>query len=99
VKAAETRIFSSESGKYGTGLDDATLATNTWKGKAEGDRKLADLYLSRMQFAYGVDEEDWGQAGHCGRRRQGCPQSTSTPSTCRAPKAPCYRAAPTSTAC
>jgi cobaltochelatase CobN len=40
-KAAETRIFSSESGKYGTGLDDATLATDTWKGKAEGDRKLA----------------------------------------------------------
>ena len=66
VKAAETRIFSSESGKYGTGLDDATLATNTWKGKAEGDRKLADLYLSRMQFAYGVDEEDWGRQGIAG---------------------------------
>jgi cobaltochelatase CobN len=32
--AAETRIYSSESGKYGTGLDDATLATDTWKGKA-----------------------------------------------------------------
>lgn len=58
--AAETRIYSSESGKYGTGLDDATLATDTWKGKAEGDRKLAQLYLSRMQFAYGADESTWG---------------------------------------
>ncbi|MDQ5914171.1 MAG: cobaltochelatase CobN, partial [Pseudomonadota bacterium] len=66
VKAAETRMFSSESGKYGTGLDDATLATDTWKGKAEGDRKLADLYLSRMQFAYGADEEDWGKQGVAG---------------------------------
>lgn len=58
--AAETRIYSSESGKYGTGLDDATLATDTWKGKQEGDRKLAQLYLSRMQFAYGADESTWG---------------------------------------
>ncbi len=58
--AAETRIYASESGKYGTGLDDATLATDTWKGKAEGDRKLAQLYLSRMQFAYGADESTWG---------------------------------------
>ncbi len=63
TRAAQTRIFSSESGRYGTGLDDATLATDTWKGKAEGDRKLAQLYLSRMQFAYGPDEAEWGQAG------------------------------------
>ncbi|WP_334156756.1 cobaltochelatase subunit CobN [Oryzomicrobium sp.] len=60
--AARTRIFSSESGNYGTGLDDATLATDTWKGKAEGDRKLAELYLRKMQFAYGPDEATWGQA-------------------------------------
>ncbi|MDX9767175.1 MAG: cobaltochelatase subunit CobN, partial [Ectothiorhodospiraceae bacterium] len=59
--AAMTRIFSSESGRYGTGLDDATLATDTWNGKAEGDRKLAELYLSRMQFAYGPDASKWGQ--------------------------------------
>ncbi len=62
-KASETRIFSSESGRYGTGLDDAALATDTWKGKAEGDRKLAALYLSRMQFGYGADEADWGRRG------------------------------------
>uniref|UniRef100_UPI0035B3313D cobaltochelatase subunit CobN n=1 Tax=Zoogloea sp. TaxID=49181 RepID=UPI0035B3313D len=63
TNAAQTRIFSSESGRYGTGLDDAALATDTWKGKAEGDRKLARLYLSRMQFAYGPDESQWGQPG------------------------------------
>ncbi|WP_300845174.1 cobaltochelatase subunit CobN [Tepidimonas sp.] len=62
-RAAVTRIFSSESGRYGTGLDDATLATDSWKGKAEGDRKLAQLYLSRMQYAYGPDEADWGKSG------------------------------------
>jgi cobaltochelatase CobN len=61
-KAGLTRIFASESGQYGTGLDDAALATDTWNGKAEGDRKLAQLYLSRMQFAYGPDEADWGKS-------------------------------------
>lgn len=62
-RAGQTRIFSSETGRYGTGLDDATLATDTWKSKAEGDRKLARLYLSRMQFAYGPDEAEWGKTG------------------------------------
>jgi cobaltochelatase CobN len=66
LAAAQTRIYSSESGKYGTGLDDATLATDTWKGKAEGDRKLAQLYLSRMQFAYGADESTWGSLQDAG---------------------------------
>ncbi len=62
-RAGVTRLFSSESGRYGTGLDDATLATDTWKGKAEGDRKLARLYLARMQHAYGPDEAEWGKTG------------------------------------
>ena len=61
--AGATRLFSSESGRYGTGLDDAALATDTWKTQAEGDRKLAQLYLARMQFAYGPDEASWGRAG------------------------------------
>lgn len=65
-RAAETRIFSSASGNYGTGLDDAALATDTWKSKAEGDRKLAGLYLSRMQYAYGTDESAWGSQGVAG---------------------------------
>ncbi|MGN6829608.1 cobaltochelatase subunit CobN [Paucibacter sp. M5-1] len=63
LRAGQTRIFSSESGRYGTGLDDAALATDTWKTQAEGDRKLAELYLSRMQFAYGPDEAEWGSKG------------------------------------
>lgn len=64
--AGATRIFSSESGRYGTGLDDAALATDTWKTQAEGDRKLAELYLRRMQYAYGPDESTWGRAGATG---------------------------------
>ncbi|WP_251140457.1 cobaltochelatase subunit CobN [Rhodoferax sp. U11-2br] len=62
-KAAETRIFASASGNYGSGLDDAALATDTWKTQAEGDRKMAELYLRKMQFAYGPDEADWGKSG------------------------------------
>lgn len=67
-RLADTRIFSNQSGSYGTGLDDATLASDTWgsvgkRGKEDrkaGDKKLADLYLSRMQYAYGPDEKEWG---------------------------------------
>ena len=59
--AAQTRIFSSEQGLYGSGLDDAALATDTWEGKDEGDHKLARLYLSRMQYAYGPDPRRWGR--------------------------------------
>jgi cobaltochelatase CobN len=62
-RAGQTRIFSSESGRYGTGLDDATLATDSWQGKTDGDGKLAALYLSRMQYAYGPDEAEWGNSG------------------------------------
>ncbi len=67
MRAGQTRIFSSETGRYGSGLDDAALATDTWKGKAEGDRKLAQLYLARMQFAYGPDEAEWGSGSAGGR--------------------------------
>ena len=42
------------------------------KRRAEGDRKLASLYLSKMQFAYGgSDEASWGSPEHCRRQRQG----------------------------
>ncbi len=66
AQAGATRIFASASGNYGTGLDDAVLASDTWNGKEEGDRKLAQLYLSKMQYAYGPDEKQWGQAGVAG---------------------------------
>jgi len=68
ARLAQTRVFSSESGAYGTGLDGATLASDSWgsgadgkENRAEGDRKLAGLYLDRMQFAYGPDEARWGE--------------------------------------
>ena len=60
---AKTRMFTSESGQYGTGLDNATLATDTWKTQKDGDAKMAQLYLSKMQFAYGPDESTWGSRG------------------------------------
>jgi cobaltochelatase CobN len=62
-KAAATRIYSAASGNYGSGLDDAATATDTWQSKAEGDKKLAELYLKKMQFAFGPDEADWGKSG------------------------------------
>jgi cobaltochelatase CobN len=71
LAAAQTRIFSSASGNYGTGLDSATLATDSWQGKQEGDRKLAQLYLSRMQYAYGPDESTWGSLPTAGDASKG----------------------------
>ena len=70
-RASETRIFTNESGRYGTGLDDAALATGTWKSKGEADRKLAALYLSKMQHAYGTDEASWGSKGIAGADEAG----------------------------
>ncbi len=49
------RIFSNETGNYGTGLAGASLASDTW----EDDSKLAGLYLDRMGFAFGKDEKRW----------------------------------------
>ncbi|MCW5620614.1 MAG: cobaltochelatase subunit CobN, partial [Burkholderiales bacterium] len=53
---ATTRVFSNESGVYGSGIEDAILASDTW----EKEDKIAQLYLSRMQYAYGADMKDWG---------------------------------------
>ena len=51
------RIFSNETGNYGTGLAASSLASDTW----ESDAKLADLYLRRMGFAFGKDESRWSE--------------------------------------
>ncbi|MWL88917.1 cobaltochelatase subunit CobN [Cupriavidus sp. SW-Y-13] len=56
-----TRIFASESGNYGTGLDDATQATDSFGSGKAADAKLANVYLARMQYAYGPDEKHWGE--------------------------------------
>ena len=81
--AAQTRIFSSEQGLYGSGLDDAALATDTWEGKNEGDHKLANLYLSRMQYAYGPNPRRWGKrlADIMSQPKGGGIQATSGAST------------------
>lgn len=66
--SARTRIFSSESGAYSTGLEDAALASDSFgeaadggQDRAAGEEKLANLYLERMQFAYGPDSARWGE--------------------------------------
>jgi len=56
-KLSTIRIFSNESGNYGTNVASASLASDTW----QGEDKLAKLYLSRMGFFYGSDEKTWGE--------------------------------------
>jgi cobaltochelatase CobN len=51
------RIFSNETGNYGTGLAGTSLASDTW----EDDSKLANLYLNRMGYAFGSDEKRWSE--------------------------------------
>ena len=46
---SRVRVFSNESGVYGSNLEDAAFASDTW----ESEGKLADLYLDRMQYAFG----------------------------------------------
>ncbi len=56
------RIFTSESGQYGVGLEKAVLASDTWgagaNGKEDhkaGDKKLAELYVGRMGQVWSPD--------------------------------------------
>ncbi len=51
------RIFSNETGNYGTGLAGSSLASGTW----DDDSKLANLYLDRMGYAFGKDEQRWSE--------------------------------------
>ncbi|MDD2224430.1 MAG: cobaltochelatase subunit CobN, partial [Pseudomonas sp.] len=55
---ALTRVFGTESGDYGTQLPEATLASDKWEAD---DNQLAELYLSRMSWAYGPDTSQWSQ--------------------------------------
>ncbi len=54
---SSVRIFSNESGAYGTGLAGGSLASDSW----EDDSKLANLYLDRMGFGFGKDEARWSE--------------------------------------
>ncbi|MGB1200666.1 MAG: cobaltochelatase subunit CobN, partial [Cognaticolwellia aestuarii] len=51
------RIFSNQSGDYGTGVDDAAWASDTW----ENDKKISDNYLGKMGYFFGADNSRWGQ--------------------------------------
>lgn len=48
---SESRVVSRQSGVYGTGLEDAIVATDTW----DDESKLADLYIDNLDNFYGVD--------------------------------------------
>lgn len=54
---SSVRIFSSSSGQYGSGVDDATFASDTW----ETDAKIADNYLHKMGSFFGSDNSRWGE--------------------------------------
>lgn len=53
---SSVRIFSNESGAYGSGLGASTLVSDAW----DADSRLANLYLSRMGYFYGADNSQWG---------------------------------------
>src|SRR5690606_9280093 len=55
---APTRGFGTETGDSGPQLPQATLASDKWEAD---DNQLAELYLSRMSWAYGPDTSQWSQ--------------------------------------
>jgi cobaltochelatase CobN len=53
---AAIRIFSSDSGSYGTGVPDNVFDTEGWEDETE----IAEAYLATMQYGYGADSDSWG---------------------------------------
>jgi cobaltochelatase CobN len=51
------RLFSSESGRYGSGVNGPVFESETW----DSDTKISDQYLSRMGYFFGSDNSRWGQ--------------------------------------
>jgi len=51
------RIFSNQSGDYGSGVDDAAWASDTWTQ----DSKISDIYLKKMGYFFGADNKRWGE--------------------------------------
>lgn len=54
-RRATARVFSSESGTYGTGLNNAVYHSDLWKTQQRGggDSEMSELFLHRMGHAYG----------------------------------------------
>ncbi len=55
-KFATVRVFSNEAGGYGTGLSDATLATDVWQNDSKQDaaQEMSQLFVQRMGHAFGT---------------------------------------------
>ncbi len=53
---AAIRVFSGQSGSYGTGVPDAVFDTEGW----DEEEQIAEAYLARMQYGYGPGEGMWG---------------------------------------
>ncbi|WP_218934452.1 cobaltochelatase subunit CobN [Rosistilla ulvae] len=54
-RQSTARVFSNESGNYGTGLNDAAYASDLWEYQQAngGDAEMARLFVDRMGYAYG----------------------------------------------
>ncbi len=54
-RQSTARVFSNESGTYGTGLNDAAYASDLWEHQQAngGDAEMASLFVNRMGYAYG----------------------------------------------
>lgn len=68
-RQSTARVFSNESGAYGTGINDAVLASDVWddQSRGGGDAAMAELFTHRMGFAYG-EGLDGVSAGHLFRQ-------------------------------
>lgn len=51
------RVFSNQSGDYGSGVDDLAWASDKW----ETDSVIADNYMNKMGFYFGADKSRWGK--------------------------------------
>ena len=54
---SSVRIFSNDSGAYGTGLAAQSLDSGSW----DNDSELADTFFRRMGFGFGKDESRWSE--------------------------------------
>jgi len=54
---SSVRIFSNDTGAYGTGLAAQSLDSGSW----EQDSELADTYFRRMGYGFGKDESRWSE--------------------------------------
>lgn len=55
TRQATARVFSNESGVYGTGVNNAAYASDLWDSQTRGggDAEMASLFVQRMGYAYG----------------------------------------------